>query len=85
MPRLLQWKTWPCCVSRQNKLIAFLIDNSILFFSPLDILTFPQHRLVYAFIFGLMSNSFLTLAFGGVVADICDSMSGVDWAICRTS
>jgi hypothetical protein len=31
-----------------------------------------------------MSNSFLTLAFGGVVADICDSMSGVDWAICRT-
>ena len=64
--------------------ILLVFFNSIFIFSPLDVLTMPQSRLVYVMMFGLMSNLFLQLAFGETVTNICTTESGTGTVICET-
>ena len=48
--------------------------------SPVDLLHRGRYRLIYATIFGLMSNQFLRLAFGGT--SICTSGNAYVLAFC---
>ena len=53
--------------------IACLIEYcvSISNCSPLDMLGIPQHRLVYASIFGLMTDTFLSLIIDDSATSLC--------------
>ena len=66
--------------------LLLVFFNPLLIFSPLDVLNMPQSRLVYVMMFGLMSNLFLQLAFGGhgLVSYICTTESGTGPVICKT-
>jgi len=55
---------------------------SLCTYSPLNLLSTSHYRLVYAVIFGLMSNDFLYLAISG--PNVCGSGFNLENTFCET-
>ena len=53
-------------------------------FSLLDVLGMPQNRLVYAAIFGLMSDTFISLIRESYASSLCNDGYSVGNIVCKT-